>query len=150
MDKVLVNYQSGIDRIDEETRKQYQKKGPDDKDRTDEIPGVFSMMDPMDGAIEAARKLAKVYDVFILTTAPWKNPTACSDKVQWVTKHLNDVFHKRMIITHRKDLVMGDYLIDDSGNNGASDFKGEWIQFGSERFPHWNAVLEYLLDSNKY
>lgn len=29
---------------------QYQKKGPDDKDRTDEIPGVFSMMDPMDGA----------------------------------------------------------------------------------------------------
>ena len=47
MDKVLVNYQSGIDRIDEETRKQYQKKGPDDKDRTDEIPGVFSMMDPM-------------------------------------------------------------------------------------------------------
>lgn len=150
MDKVLVNYQSGIDRIDEETRKQYQKKGPDDKDRTDEIPGVFSMMDPMDGAIEAARKLAKVYDVFILTTAPWKNPTACSDKVQWVIKHLDDVFHKRVIITHRKDLVEGDYLIDDSGNNGTSEFKGEWIHFGSERFPHWNAVLEYLLDSNKY
>ena len=81
MDDVLVKYQSGLDRIDEETRKKYEKKGPDDKDRTDEIPGLFSMMEPMDGAIEAARKLAKVYDVFILTTAPWKNPTACSDKV---------------------------------------------------------------------
>ena len=59
------------------------------------------------------------------------------------------MFHKRVIITHRKDLVMGDYLIDDSGNNGASEFKGEWIRFGSERFPDWNAVLEYLLNNNK-
>lgn len=44
-----------------------------------------------------------------------------------------------------KDLVEGDYLIDDRGKNGTSEFKGEWIHFGSERFPNWKAVLEYLI-----
>ena len=27
---------------------------------------------------------------------PWKNPSAWSDKVEWVTKYLDDVFHKRL------------------------------------------------------
>ncbi len=41
---------------------------------------------------------------------------------------------------------MGEYLIDDREKNGAKDFKGELIRFGSERFPDWNAVTEYLLE----
>ena len=87
--------------------------------------------------------------MFILSTAPWKNPSAWSDKVKWVTKYFDDVFHKRMIITHRKDLVEGDYLIDDRGKNGTSEFRGEWIQFGSERFPNWDAVVKCLLNENR-
>ena len=145
MDNVLVDFQSGLDRIDEKTKEMYRAKGREDKDRMDEIPGLFSKMDPMPGAIEAVHKLAEKYDVFILSTATWKNPSAWSDKVLWVTKYFDDVFHKRMVITHRKDLVEGDYLIDNCGKNGASEFKGEWIQFGSERFPNWNAVVNYLL-----
>ena len=31
----------------------------------------------------------------------------------WITEHLDDVFHKRMVITHCKHLCEGDYLIDD-------------------------------------
>ena len=138
MDNVLVNFVSGIERLDTETRRAYEG-------RLDEVPGIFSLMDPMPGAIEAVHKLAEVYDVFILSTAPWKNPSAWADKVTWVTRYLDDVFHKRMIITHRKDLVEGDYLIDDRGKNGASEFKGEWIQFDSDHFPDWNAILAYLL-----
>ena len=145
MDNVLVDFQSGLDKIDEETKNQYRAKGPEDKDRLDEIPGLFGKMEPMPGAIEAVHKLAEEYDVFILSTAPWKNPSAWSDKVEWVTKYLDDVFHKRMIITHRKDLVEGDYLIDDRGKNGTSEFKGEWIHFGSEQLPDWDTVVEYLL-----
>ena len=49
-----------------------------------------------------------------------------------------------MVITHRKDLCQGDYLIDDRGKNGTSEFSGEWIEFGSEKFPDWNSVLEYF------
>ena len=139
MDNVLVDFQSGLDQMSEKVKAEY-------AGRLDEIPDLFGKMKPMPGAIEAVHKLAKVYDVFILSTAPWKNSSAWSDKVKWVTNYLDDVFHKRMIITHRKDLVEGDYLIDDRGKNGTSDFKGEWIQFGSEKFPDWNSVVEYLLN----
>ena len=54
-----------------------------------------------------------------------------------------------MVITHRKDLCQGDYLIDDRGKNGTSEFAGEWIEFGSEKFPDWNSVLDYLVLSGK-
>ena len=137
MDNVLVDFQSGLDKTSEEVKKEYEG-------RLDEIPGLFGLMEPMSGAINAMHQLQERYDLFILSTAPWKNPSAWSDKVKWVTKYLDDVFHKRMIITHRKDLCIGDYLIDDRGKNGTSEFKGEWIQFGSERFPDWKSVLDYL------
>ena len=64
MDNVLVDFQSGLDRIDEETKNKYRAKNPSEKDRLDEIPGLFGKMDPMPGAIEAVHKLAEVYDVF--------------------------------------------------------------------------------------
>jgi 5'(3')-deoxyribonucleotidase len=102
-------------------------------------------MQPMPGAIEAVHRLNEYYDCCILSTAPWKNPSAWSDKVLWITKYLDDVFHKRMVITHCKNLCKGDILIDDRGKNGTSEFEGEWIQFGSEKFPDWKAVLDYLL-----
>ena len=138
MDGVLVNFQSGIDKLTDAVKREYEG-------RLDEVPGIFSLMEPLEGAIEAVHKLQEHYDVYILSTAPWNNPSAWSDKVSWVTRHLDDVFHKRMIITHCKHLCEGDYLIDDRPNNGASEFKGEWIHFGSERFPNWERVLNYLL-----
>ncbi len=138
MDGVLVDFQSGIDQQSEETLKEYEG-------RVDEIPGLFANMKPMPGAIEAVHELQKHFELFILSTAPWKNPTAASDKVQWVTKYLDDVFHKRMVITHRKDLCNGDYLIDDRGKNGTSDFAGEWIEFGCKKFPDWQTVVAFLL-----
>ena len=137
MDNVLVDFESGLAQVSEEVKQEYEG-------RLDEIPGLFGLMKPIPGAIEAIHELQKHYDLFILSTAPWKNPSAWSDKVTWVTKYLDDVFHKRMVITHRKDLCQGDYLIDDRGKNGTSDFVGEWIEFGSEKFPDWNSVLEYL------
>lgn len=66
-----------------------------------------------------------------------------------MTKYFDDVFHKRLIISHRKDLCQGDYLIDDRGKNGTCEFAGEWIEFGSEQFPDWESVLRYLLSKEK-
>ena len=138
MDNVLVDFQSGLDAVSEETLKEYEGH-PDD------IPGIFGLMKPMPGAIEAVHELQKHYDLYILSTAPWDNPSAWADKVKWVRQYLNDVFHKRMVITHCKNLCQGDYLIDDRGKHGTSEFAGEWIEFGSEKFPDWNSVLDYLM-----
>ena len=137
MDGVLVDFESGIAQVSEDVKQEYEGQ-------LDEIPGLFGLMKPMSGALDAMHELQKHFDLFILSTAPWKNPSAWSDKVSWVTKYLDDVFHKRIVITHRKDLCQGDYLIDDRGKNGTSDFTGEWIEFGSEKFPDWNSVLDYL------
>lgn len=142
MDGVLVDFESGLAQQDEQTLKEYEGK-------YDEIPGLFGLMQPMPGAIEAVHKLNEHYDCYILSTAPWNNPSAWSDKVTWITKHLDDVFHKKMVITHCKNLCKGDILIDDRGKNGTSQFEGEWIEFGSERYPDWNAVLDYLIPIKK-
>ena len=138
MDGVLVDFESALAKQDEQTLKEYEG-------RFDEIPGLFGQMSPINGAIDAVHRLNEHYDCYILSTAPWNNPSAWSDKVLWVTKYLDDVFHKRMVITHCKNLCKGDILIDDRGKNGANEFEGEWIQFGSEKFPDWKAVLDYLL-----
>ena len=137
MDNVLVDFESGLVLVSDSVKKEYEG-------RLDEIPRLFGLMKPMHGAKDAMHELQKHYDLFILSTAPWKNPSAWSDKVAWVTKYLDDVFHKRMVIAHRKDLCQGDFLIDDRGKNGTSDFAGEWIEFGSEKFPNWDSVLDYF------
>ena len=143
MDGVLVEFNSALRHIDDETIRRYEGHYQD-------IPGFFALMDPMPGAIEAVRKLSQHYEVFILSTAPWKNPSSWSDKRIWVEKYFGDIFFKRIILTHRKDLVMGNYLIDDWGKNGASSFKGEWIQFGSDQFPNWESVVPYLLKKDGF
>ena len=111
----------------------------------DEVPGIFSLMDPLEGAIESFNLLAKHYDTFILSTAPWNNPSAWSDKCLWVKKYLGEKAYKRLIVTHRKDLNNDDYLIDDRQKNGAGEFEGELILFGSEKFRDWEVVRVYLL-----
>jgi 5'-nucleotidase len=102
-------------------------------------------MDPMAGALGAYRELSGLFDTYILSTAPWKNPTAWSDKLLWVQAYLGDVAHKRLILTHHKNLNKGDYLVDDRLRQGADLFEGEHIHFGTEKFPDWDAVLRYLL-----
>ena len=138
MDNVLVNFQSGIDSLTEEQRQKF-------KDDLDDVPRIFSNMEPIDGAIEAYEELTKHFDVYILSTAPWNNPSAWTDKLLWVQKYLGDSAHKRLILSHNKNLNIGDYLIDDRLANGANLFKGEHIYFGSDKFPDWESVCSYLL-----
>ena len=138
MDNVIVDFKSGIDKLSDTTIKEYDG-------HLDDVPGIFALMEPMKGAIESIHSLSKHYDIYILSTAPWKNPSAWSDKVAWVTRHLDDVLHKRLIISHHKNLCKGDYLIDDRPKNGTSEFEGEWIPFGSEIFPDWDSICKYLI-----
>lgn len=142
MDNVLVDFQSGIAQLDKTVTAQF-------KNRMDEVPGIFALMHPMDGAIESFTLLSKHYDTYVLSTSPWENSTAWSDKVDWIKKYLGKSAYKRLILSHHKNLNMGDYLVDDRVENGAGKFHGEHIHFGSAYFPDWEAVVEYLLSSEK-
>ena len=109
-------------------------------------------MDPMPGAIEAIGELSQKYDLYILSTAPWLNPSAWSDKLLWVQKYFgagkDGIFNRRLILSHHKELCNGDYLIDDRTKNGAAEFGGELLQFGSEKYPDWEAILKYLMQKS--
>ena len=142
MDNVLVDFQSGIDKLDANQLKEY-------KDRLDEVPGIFGLMQPMENAIVSYIELTKHFEVYILSTSPWENETALLDKLRWVKKHLGEYAYKRLILSHHKNLNRGDYLIDDRTKNGADKFEGEHIHFGVGKFLHWEDVVNYLLEENR-
>ena len=137
MDNVLVDFPSSFPRVSPELL----TKHGDDKD---EIPGIFSLMDPIPGAIESFNELSKLFDTYILSTSPWENDSAWTDKLRWVKKHLEETAYKRLILSHHKNLNLGEFLIDDRTKNGADKFHGEHIHFGTEKFPDWEAVVKYL------
>jgi 5'-nucleotidase len=144
MDGVLVDFQTGIDQLPEHTKIEFEG-------RLDEVQGIFGLMQPKKGALEAVETLAQHFELYVLSTAPWNNPSAWIDKIKWIHEHFGNkphsVFYKRLILSHHKNLNRGHYLIDDREHNGAKDFEGEHILFASAKFPDWKVVTSYLIES---
>ena len=96
-------------------------------------------MEPYPNAKESVEKLSEKYDLYILSTAPWLNPSAWIHKIEWVHQHYgkedDSLFYKKLIISHNKNLNVGEYLIDDRPKNGAKDFKGEWLAYITPFYP---------------
>lgn len=116
--------------------------------RPDRLPGIYENLIPIKGAINAVNKLIESdkYDLYFLSTAPWDNPQAWTHKRLWIAKHFQEKkIRKRLILCHQKHFLMGDYLIDDRKHNGASEFQGSWIHFGSPNYPDWKSVIDHLL-----
>ena len=142
LDNTLVNLKSGIDQTH-----------PDDLNRVaerDEIPGIFSQMAPMPGAIEAFIRLSTHFDAYILSTAPWMNPLAWTEKLLWVQRYFGSdeasPAYKRLILSHHKNLNCGDFLVDDRpGHRGVDKFEGEVIPFAQKPYEDWGKVEEYLM-----
>ena len=137
MDNVLVDFTSAVPHVPRPVLHEFDG-------HWDDIPGIFSLMQPMPGALVAFQELSSLFDVYILSTAPWDNPSAWSDKLCWVKAHLGEAARKRLILTHHKQLNADDFLIDDRVKHGVDRFNGEVIAFGSARFPDWPAVTAYL------
>ena len=139
MDNVLVDFESGIAQLPQNTLAEFEG-------RLDEVPGIFASMKPLENSIESFELLSEKFDTYILSTAPWDNSTAWSDKIDWVKKYLGKSAYKRLILSHHKNLNHGDFLIDDRTKNGAGLFTGEHIHFGTGKFPDWKSVTEYLMN----
>ena len=143
MDGVLVDFESALTKVSPEMLEKFAGE-------YDNIPGIFALMDPVPGALEAVDRLKEKYDLYILSSSPWENPTALGDKLAWVTKYFGgdgqeNIFFRKVIFSSVKHLNRGDILIDDRTANGAGDFLGRHIHFGSSEFPNWQSVLNSLL-----
>jgi 5'(3')-deoxyribonucleotidase len=103
----------------------------------------FSTFTPMPGAIDAVAALIDMgHDVYIATTPPWNNKDAWGQKGRWVEEHL-PLLKRKMFLTHRKDLLKGDILIDDTTYRGQRDFEGEFMHFGKDGMD-WPYVVETI------
>jgi 5'(3')-deoxyribonucleotidase len=156
MDNVIVNFQSGIDQLEPEKLADhiavhgYNDEG--EPRNLDEVEGIFGLMKPMPDAIESITELSKLFNLFILSTSPWNNPSAWIDKISWVHTHFgieaSSPVYKRLILSHHKNLNDGHYLVDDREANGAQEFGqregSEHIHFGQGDFQSWESVVEYL------
>ena len=128
MDGVLADYKAALEAGNK----------PEDK-------AFFRYLAVMPGAVQAFRELQALgFDVYILTTAPWSKIHASSEKREWVEKHLGEGAFKRLIITHRKDLNRGDFLVDDRTENGAAEFEGQHIHFGQPPFQGWPETMAFF------
>ena len=89
MDNVLVDFMSGIRKCAAEEVENYGKTND-----LDDIPGVFSKMEPIEGAIDAFRFLAERFDTYILSTAPWalrvqwKRATPMEPTLRWASSSM--------------------------------------------------------------
>ena len=114
-------------------------------------PMIFHNLEPMPGAIKYIKKLFPLYEVYFLSTPMWELPESFTGKRIWLEKYFGNEATDKLILTARKDLAIGDILVDDRLKNGAADFKGKFIHFGQKQCPTWKetfAELQYLARIN--
>ena len=96
------------------------------------------------GAEVAVMKLHQDFDVFIATTPPWTRPEVWQHKREWIEEKF-PYLKRKLILTQRKDLLIGDILIDDTRFRGQPDFKGHWFWFNQDwDNRNWKACLEWI------
>ncbi|WP_444931634.1 5' nucleotidase, NT5C type [Microbulbifer sp. SSSA002] len=106
--------------------------------------GFFANLSPLIGAVNALLA-SEQYEPYILTAPSVKNPLCYTEKRVWVGNHLGMEMVNRLIISPNKSLLKGEFLIDDNITGRCqSEFEGELLHFGSNKYPDWNAVRAYF------
>lgn len=111
-------------------------------------PGFYKDLEVIQDSYEAIEQLSNYFDVYFLSTAEWNNPTSWTDKRIWLEEKFGKYSKKRLILSHNKSLNIGKYLIDDRALESNLAFTGEFIHFGSDNFPDWKSVINYIFKQN--
>lgn len=101
--------------------------------------------EPVPGAIKAYMKLSESYDTYVLASAPYNTPEAWAEPVRWAEKHLGTVAWNKVIVANRKDLVLGDYIIDRHNEEfGLQDSMGTVVAYGQDPYKSWDDILTFF------
>lgn len=150
MDGVIADFAKGINDIDpsvdmSENPVDYETRSNRVVEICNMNRAIFHKLEPMKDSIEYVKKLFDIYDVYFLSTPMWTLPESFTGKCIWIERHFGKDAIKKLILTHRKDLNVGDFLVDDRKHNGAGEFTGEHIHYGTGDFMDWKSVYEYLI-----
>lgn len=119
-------------------------------------PGFFRYLPPKAGALEGIKKLSTKFQIVFVTAS---EPYAYKDKYFWVREHLPFLDKPDLILTHRKDLIMGDIYVDDGPHNLFASSVKRKIVFDHpwnrqvnqcERVTHWDELVELLLSNSQH
>tara|TARA_R110000822_G_scaffold167587_1_gene307741 strand:- start:104 stop:532 length:429 start_codon:yes stop_codon:yes gene_type:complete len=104
----------------------------------------YRNLELMPHAKKSLMKLNEDFDIYIASTPSWSRPEVWAHKREWIEEHF-PWLKRKLILTHHKNLLLGDMLIDDSRWRGQPDFKGQWLWFGTaQRAKDWPTTLEYI------
>ena len=113
--------------------------------------GFFRDVAVMPNAREVLEEIYDRHEVFVVTTAT-EFRFAPRDKWDWLHEHFPFIHHTRMVFCGTKDIVRGDYMIDDKKAN-LEVFNGQGLLFtsldnhydtGYHRLNDWLEVRDYF------
>jgi 5'(3')-deoxyribonucleotidase len=115
-------------------------------------PGFFRNLPVMEDAVDVLREMNQRYEIFIVSAA-MEFPNSLKDKLEWLLEHFPFFTWKQVALCGSKDLVFGDYMIDDHVKN-LKGFKGTPLLFtaahnltveGYERIANWKQAAGRFL-----
>lgn len=115
-------------------------------------PGFFRRLPVMEDSVNVLREMNKRYEIFIVSAA-MEFPESLKDKLEWLLEHFPFFTWHQLTLCGSKDLVSGDFMIDDHVKN-LKNFKGKQYLFtaahnleiiGYDRINNWKEAGEIFL-----
>ncbi|HWB94197.1 MAG TPA: hypothetical protein VG605_20225 [Puia sp.] len=115
-------------------------------------PGFFRHLPVMEDSVDVLRRLNERYEVYIVSAA-MEFPNSLKDKYDWLMEHFSFFTWKQIALTGSKDLVFGDFMIDDHVKN-LKNFRGKPYLFtsahnltvtGYDRIDNWQEAADIFL-----
>ena len=115
-------------------------------------PGFFRHLPVMKDSVSVLREINEKYELFIVSAAT-EFPNSLKDKIEWLQDHFPFLSWRQIALCGSKDLVFGDYMIDDHLKN-LKGFKGKPYLFtaahnlevtGYDRINNWSEAAGIFL-----
>jgi 5'-nucleotidase len=115
-------------------------------------PGFFRDLPVIEDSVDVLRRLNERYEVFIVSAA-MEFPNSLKDKYDWLMEHFPFFTWKQIAFTGSKDLVSGDFMIDDHVKN-LKGFRGKPYLYtaahnltvsGYDRIDNWKEAADIFL-----
>ena len=127
----------------------------DDRQRGIQRPSILIVFDDalryrhngeaVSASLKAVEYLAQRFDLQFVIGGDADGWEAMEDKRKWMEDSIGVPVWNRTVLTTRKDLLLGDYLVDaHPEENGGDSFMGTVIRLGAPDFRDWEETITFF------
>ena len=127
----------------------------DDRQRGIQRPSVFIAFDDVlryrhngeavSASLKAVEFLMQRFDLQFVVSGESDGWTGMEEKRAWIEENVGVPAWNRVVLTTRKDLLLGDYLVDAHPEESSGDsFMGTLVRFGSPDFRDWEETMTFF------